>query len=213
MAHSVVLAFINAGAPSLYNDPRFKCSESYTRHILKKFLDFSYRTGTQAAQKLPPEWENDCLDMSMRLTWHIGVNHVPPELVINADQTGVSYLGTGNKTWEIRGAKQVPTIGNGEKRQFTIMVAITASGMMLPWQVIFKGKTPVSLPSESSRRRCEQLGFHFTPGGEKHWSTLECMKLVSRKPHLFIFNLLNLVQMTSGLSLSSSPTLSVSVSD
>ncbi|KAF8596458.1 hypothetical protein BDV93DRAFT_534727 [Ceratobasidium sp. AG-I] len=131
---------------------------------------------TQASQKLPGTWQNDCLDMGMRLTWHIGVHRVPPDLVINADQTGVSYLGTGNKTWELRGAKQVLAIGCGEKRQFTVMVAITASGMMLPWQAIFKGKSNVSLPSESSRRKCEDLEFIFTPGGDKHWSTLECMK-------------------------------------
>ncbi|KAF8600460.1 hypothetical protein BDV93DRAFT_407317, partial [Ceratobasidium sp. AG-I] len=53
IAHSVVLAFISTGAPILYNDPRFKCSQSYTRHLLKKFLDYAYRAGTQAAQHLP----------------------------------------------------------------------------------------------------------------------------------------------------------------
>jgi hypothetical protein len=103
---------------------------------------------------------------------------VPLQLVINADQTGVSYLGTGDKTWELRGAKQVPTIGQGEKHQFTLMVAITAAGKTLPFQVIFKGKTSGSLPLPKSHEGCEKVGFVFTPGGEKHWSTLDCMKTV-----------------------------------
>ncbi|KAF8598614.1 hypothetical protein BDV93DRAFT_450846, partial [Ceratobasidium sp. AG-I] len=99
-----------------------------------------------------------------------------PELVINADQTGVSYLGTGKKTWEVKGANQVPAIAKDEKRQFTLMVSVTAAGQVLPFQAIFKGSTHVSLPSKRARRPCKQVGFLFTSGGKKHWSTLECMK-------------------------------------
>lgn len=117
--------------------------------------------------------------MANRLTWNIALHNIPAELVINADQTGVAYLGTGDKTWELKGSKQVPVIGKGDKRQFTLMVAITASGIMLPWQAIFKGRSTASLPSVSARRECESLGFHFMCGGDKHWSTFKCMQEVS----------------------------------
>lgn len=180
VARGAILAFINSKAPALVQNPRFKCSDTFIRHLLKDQLNWSYRTTTQAAQKLPEQWESQCVNMAMRLTWNIALHNIPPELVINADQTGVAYLGTGEKTWELKGVKQVPAIGKADKRQFTLMVAITASGMMLPWQAIFKGRTTASLPSESARRDCEALGFNFMYGGDKHWSSFKCMQEVSR---------------------------------
>ncbi|KAF8594439.1 hypothetical protein BDV93DRAFT_458972 [Ceratobasidium sp. AG-I] len=177
VATSVTLAFIRTYAPELFHDPRFKCSEGFIRRLLKHVLSWSWRATTQTAQKLPDDWEQRCIDLAHRLTWNIALHSVPPELLINADQTGVSYLGTGNKTWELKGAKQVPAIGQGEKRQFTLMVAVTAAGDTLPFQSIFKGSTSVSLPSKAFRRSSEAVGFVFTPGGEKHWSTLDCMKI------------------------------------
>ncbi|KAG9119194.1 hypothetical protein FRC07_005929 [Ceratobasidium sp. 392] len=154
VAQSVVMAFVKTDAPDLYENPKFKCSDAF------------------AAQKLLDNWLQQCTDFACRLTWNIALNKVPPELVINADQTGVSFLGTGDQTWDVRGALQVAAVGKGEKRQFTLMVAVASSGDMLPFQAIFKGKTKNSLPSEKARADGERVGFQFTPGGEKHWSTL-----------------------------------------
>ncbi|QRV92686.1 hypothetical protein RhiJN_20704 [Ceratobasidium sp. AG-Ba] len=151
VAQSVVLAFIRTEAPELLDNPKFKCSRKFVRRILCDKLDWSWRAVTQAAQKLPADWEQQCLDFAHRLTWNIAMNNIPPELVINADQTGVSYLGTGSRTWEVKGSPQVSAVGQGEKRQFTLMVAVTAAGKLLPFQAIFKGKTAESLPSRSAQ--------------------------------------------------------------
>lgn len=109
----------------------------------------------------------------------IATEHTPPELVVNADQTGVNYLIMGNKTWAPRGDKQVPAIGQEEKRAFTTMVAFTASGYMLPFQAIYKGKTTLSLPSVEVRQAAEAMGILFTSRGDRHWSNLPCMIEVS----------------------------------
>ncbi|KAG8780155.1 hypothetical protein FRC12_023375 [Ceratobasidium sp. 428] len=179
VAQSVVLAFIRQEAPELLDNPKFKCSRKFVRRILADKLDWSWRAVTQAAQKLPDDWEQQCLDFAHWLTWNITMNKIPPELVINADQTGVSYLGTGARTWELKGSSQVSAVGQGEKRQFTLMVAATAAGKLLPLQAIYKGKTSNSLPSKAARDTCEHAQFLFTPGGEKHWSNLETMKVVT----------------------------------
>lgn len=178
VAQSVVLAFIHTEAPELFDDPNFKCSESFIRRLLRDKLDWSYRVTTQAAQKLPVNWVQKCSDFAQRIVWNIAIHAVPPELVINADQTGISYLGTGSRTWELKGVSQVSAVGQAEKRHFTLMVAVTASGDILPFQAIYKGKTASSLPSKAARKACEAAGFVFTPGGEKHWSTIEAMKAV-----------------------------------
>ncbi|KAF8609641.1 hypothetical protein BDV93DRAFT_432127 [Ceratobasidium sp. AG-I] len=176
VAKSVVLAFIRTDAPALFQDPRFQCSDSFIRRLLKDWLDWSWRTVTQAAQKLPENHVTRCIDLAHRLTWNIAMHNVPPELVINADQTGISYLGTGRKTWELKGSNQVSGVGKDEKRQFTLMVGVTAAGQILPFQSIFKGSTAASLPSAFSRTPCEDHDFLFTSGGDKHWSSLGSMK-------------------------------------
>ncbi|KAG9075971.1 hypothetical protein FRC06_009782, partial [Ceratobasidium sp. 370] len=104
------------------------------------------------------------------------LHNVPPELVINADQTGVLYLGTGHKTWELKGVPQVPGFGQDEKHQFTLMVAVMAAGQIVPFQAIYKGTTKNSLPSERAQATCKSAGFVFTLGGHKHWSNLKSMQ-------------------------------------
>ncbi|KAG9100505.1 hypothetical protein FS749_014953 [Ceratobasidium sp. UAMH 11750] len=176
VAQGIILGVIRTDAPDLFRDSQFRCSNSFVRRLLRGWLDWSWHTATQAAQKLPDNWEDLCLDLAHRLTWNITVHKVPPQLIINADQTGVSYLGPGSKTWELKGSAQVPAIGQGEKRQFTLMAAVTAAGQVLPFQTIYKGQTKDSLPSEAARKVCELLGFLFTSGGDKHWSSFESMK-------------------------------------
>ncbi|QRV95133.1 DDE superfamily endonuclease [Ceratobasidium sp. AG-Ba] len=177
VAQSVVLAYIRTQAPELFDDPTFKCSESFIRRLLRDKLNWSYRATTQASQKLPANWVQLCSDFAQRLVWNIAMHSVPPELIINADQTGVSYLGVGSRTWELKGSSQVSAVGQSEKRQFTLMVAVAASGDVLPFQAIYKGKTESSLPSEAARKPCEAAGFLFTPGGDRYWSTLDTMKV------------------------------------
>ncbi|CAE6435116.1 unnamed protein product [Rhizoctonia solani] len=176
IAHSAILGFIQSQPPALLQNPKFKISDSFVRRFLADHLRWSYRSTTQSSQKLPADWMAQCKDMAMRLAWNIGYHRIPAELIVNADQTGVAYLGTGDKTWELKGVKQVPAIGKGDKRQFTMMVAIAASGTMLPWQAIFKGKTNASLPSPAARHDCEAKGFCFSCGGEKSWSNLNCLQ-------------------------------------
>jgi hypothetical protein len=91
---------------------------------------------TQAASKLPANWVDVCTDLAHCLVWNIVLHKIPAELVINTDQTGISYLGTGSRTWELKGLKQVVAASQGKKHQFMVMVVITAGGQMLPYQVI-----------------------------------------------------------------------------
>lgn len=141
-------------------------------------MQWSLRVGTRAAQKTPEDWETKCEDAFLRVVYHIQLHKIPASLVINADQTGVSLLPMGNKTYAPRGSKQVPILGKEEKRQFTAMVASSASGTMLPVQCIWSGKTALSLPRNDARAESESRGNRWVPGGDNHWSTLETMKQV-----------------------------------
>jgi hypothetical protein len=63
------------------------------------------------------------------------------------------------------GEKQVSTMGMDEKRAFTLVPSISASGELLPMQTIFHGQTYASCPSKKARRRAEaeEHGFKFEP--------------------------------------------------
>jgi hypothetical protein len=63
------------------------------------------------------------------------------------------------------GSKQVPVVGKEDKREITVLLTISASGVLLPPQVIYQGKTPgchakITFPSD----------WNVTHS-DSHWST------------------------------------------
>ncbi|TFK59108.1 hypothetical protein BDN72DRAFT_873088 [Pluteus cervinus] len=107
----------------IYRDgSSFRASDSFVRKWLHDSLHWSIRKETRAAQKLPENWEDQ-------------------SLMVGSDQTGIVYCPGGSLTWADTGAKQVAVVGKEEKRAFTALVSISWSGVMLPVQAIYAGKT------------------------------------------------------------------------
>ena len=93
---------------------------------------------------------------------------IPKELVLNFDQTPLSYITVGNNTLEFEGAKSVPMKGKGKGKQITGNCTVSAIGRFLPMQLIYTGKTI----------RCHLQGIEFPPGfdvtySHNHWSNEE----------------------------------------
>jgi hypothetical protein len=81
----------------------------------------------------------------------------------------------------MKGEKQVATMGMDEKRAFTLVPSISASGELLPMQTIFHGKTSASCPSKGARRynEAKDQGFKFEPSqSHTYWSTQATMQLL-----------------------------------
>jgi hypothetical protein len=177
---ALVLGLVTEKRPDVFTGEKpFKCTYSFIYKLLRSF-HLSYRVATRAASKVPEDWDRQGYLLALRLCHSIKVEETPPQLLINADQTGINYLLQGNKTWHPQGDKQVAIIGEEEKRQFTLMVAFSAAGDLLPFQAIYSGKTETSLPSSQLRKNAEPIQFDMS-GGTKHWSNLNCMKLVSHR--------------------------------
>ena len=64
---------------------------------------------------------------------------IPAPLVVNLDQTPLSYVSPGKYTFSFKGAKNVPIIGVDDKRQITATFAVSLTGKVLPIQLIHKG--------------------------------------------------------------------------
>jgi hypothetical protein len=81
-------------------------------------------------------------------------------------------------TWNETGAKQVATVGQEEKRAFTLVPSISAGGDLLPMQGIYSGKTASSCPSPGSPlyEEAKKLGVRMLLSKTAtYWSTHETM--------------------------------------
>ncbi|KAJ7101748.1 hypothetical protein C8R44DRAFT_582586, partial [Mycena epipterygia] len=136
-------------------------------------LGWSERRATKAAQKLPANYETQLEEAFFREAHVIRDYAVPAALRVNTDQTQLVYQQGAGSTWNQRGAKQVATVGQEEKRAFTLVPSISASGKLLPMQAVFMGKTTASCPSPKSPRYEEAiaLGYTMVPSGTStYWS-------------------------------------------
>ena len=71
---------------------------------------------------------------------------IPPSLVINWDQSGISIVPGSAWTMEEKGAKRVKITGISDKCQITALFCGTMDGKFLPLQLIYQGKTTACLP-------------------------------------------------------------------
>ena len=158
----------------------FHCRDSFVRNFVQKDLKWSFRRSTRAGKKTPENVQQILTDAFLRHAWTIAKYNVPAELDANSDQTLVNYTAGAEETYAAIGSKQVEVVGKDERRGFTLMVGISMSGEVLPFQAIYSGKSPASLPTSAApghSRATEELKFHFEYSKcDNHWSTIETMK-------------------------------------
>jgi hypothetical protein len=143
-------------------------------------MEWSLHRATHPGKKTPENVTQILTDAALCLVWTISQHNVPKPLSVNSDQTGVTYSAGGLATWALIGSKQVEVLGKDERRSFTLMVGISMSGEVLPFQVIYGGKSAASLPTSSApnyTKATEELKFRFESSGTNtYWSTIETMQ-------------------------------------
>ena len=72
--------------------------------------------------------------------------NIPDELILNIDQTPSKFVPTENVTMAETGSKHVSRKGGNDKRGITVTLSETITGKILPFQLIYTGKTARSLP-------------------------------------------------------------------
>jgi hypothetical protein len=93
--------------------------------------------------------------------------HSPPQLIINWDQTGLNVVPSSSWTMEKEGSKRIEIAGLQDKRQITATLAVAMNGGVLPFQVLYGGKTDGCHPR-----------FTFPPGFDvwhtpNHWANTD----------------------------------------
>lgn len=100
----------------------------------------------------------------------VEMEDIPPKLVFNWDQTGISIVPGSSWTMEVKGSKRVEIVGMDDKRQITAVFCGTLMGEFLPLQLIYQGKTSACLPRYKFP---DDWHITCTPN---HWSNEEKMK-------------------------------------
>ena len=99
----------------------------------------------------------------------VTMEEIPPELILNWDQTGLKIVPSFSWTMDQCGVNRVEIVGVNDKRQITAVFCGTIVGDFLPIQLIYTGKTD----------RCHPK-FNFPPEwhithSPKHWSNEQTM--------------------------------------
>ena len=99
---------------------------------------------------------------------------IPPELVLNSDQTPSSYISVDKSTMARKGSTSIPIKCVTDKCAITSNFVVTLANDSLPMQVIYSGKTKAS----QSRDFRFPSGFCVTQNPQ-HWSNgIESLKLI-----------------------------------
>ena len=125
----------------------FKITNGWMQYLYKR-LNFSRRVTTTSR---PVITESIWLEMRTRFLYNIAQIYleydVPDELIMNIDQTSSKYVTTDRVTMGKKGSKHVSKKGSNDKRAITATYAETLAGDILPFQLIYQGKTVRSIPN------------------------------------------------------------------
>lgn len=149
-------------------------SRAWAQSLFRR-MGFTKRRATTGKIKIPPGAQEEAeLKFMHQLVNQIEKYNIPPSLIINFDQTPSKYVPVAPTTMAKKGSSTVPISGVHDKRSITATFAITLSGIFLPMQLIYSGKTNQSLP------KIEFPKTFSLSVNEKHYSNEhESLKLLS----------------------------------
>ena len=135
-----------------------------------KHMGFVKRKVSNAGKVLLSEFDELKAQFLGDMVAEVVMNEIPPDLIINWDQTALKIVPTGDWTMNKSGEKIVPIVGSDDKRQITAVLAATLTGKYLQPQLLYQGKT----------HRCHPT-IEFPTGWDiwhssNHWSNEGTMK-------------------------------------
>ena len=119
----------------------FEPKLTWVKSIYRR-CNFTRRAGTTTRPPVPRGVFEECkLTFLINISRAITQHKIPPELVLNADQTASSYVSVGRMTMASKNSSSVPIKGLTDKRNLTLTFVISLSGEFSPMQIIYQGKT------------------------------------------------------------------------
>ena len=139
-----------------------RLTKSWAVSLMQR-MNFVKRRGSTKAKIKLSDKEFTCKYLS-QIVKLAHEKKVPPQLVINWDQTGVNIVPASSWTMEEEGSKTIPIVAPGDKLQITVTVVVAMTGEMLPMQVFYTGKFERCHPAYTF-----PADFDIWP--QNHWET------------------------------------------
>ncbi|KAF8983707.1 hypothetical protein BDQ17DRAFT_1168690, partial [Cyathus striatus] len=117
----------------------FCCSERFVHSFFQSVMNWTLHQATCAAAHVPLDVPVECEWTFFCLVYAMKWENIPPSLLVNVNQMGIFLLPSNSHTFHDKEAKQVNAIVKDEKRAYTVLVASTADGDVLPFQQVWGG--------------------------------------------------------------------------
>ena len=104
-------------------------------------MNFVKRRGSSTAKLTVANFEAVKEQFIIDVNAVVEMEDIPPQLVFNLDQTGISIVPGSSWMMEAKGSKRVEIVGMGDKGKITAVFCGALSGEFLPPQLIYQGKT------------------------------------------------------------------------
>jgi hypothetical protein len=144
------------------------CSRFWKRHRMSSRI-----ATTKMRDDIPKDFATKLETYERIGSYYIEKYGIPRELWINADETNILFCMRASRTRAQEGTKRIRIIGMGkDKAQITCTLAVAGDGELLPYQLIFNGKTDRSHPSDISNVLKGSVVTHT----ESHWQTPKTFK-------------------------------------
>ena len=167
---SIAIGVVKANNPNLLKEygGDLVLTDKWARGVLEKLTWSKHKGTTGKLNPPPPQFlDEENFTFQRNISTLISEHDIPPSLIINIDQTPLSYVNTGKYTFSFKGAKNIPIKSVDDKRQITATFAVSCTGEFLPIQLIYAGKTEQSRPKYSFS---PSFSVTFT---ENHWSNTD----------------------------------------
>ena len=170
--HGVLMGLIKSDLSTYGSCLDFNVTRGWISYLYKR-MNMTRRMVTTSRPKITRTiWEDTHFIFLKEIAHAVSWHDIPDELIINVDQTLSKFVPT-DVTMVVRGTKHIPRTGGNDKRGITVTLSETLNGVMLPFQLIYKGKTARSLLSVPFPE-----GFSLSYN-ESHWSNeTETLKLL-----------------------------------
>ena len=160
---------------------RIKINTSWAESLFRR-MGFVRRMAATAKIPIP---EKACKEIELvfmhKIVQKVEKHNIPHFFIINADQTPSKYVPVGRSTLAEKNIKDVPISGSADKRLITANFAETLDGSVLPFQLIYKGKTTQSLPKTDFPD-----GFSLSVNEKDFSNTQESIKFLKEIVTLFV---------------------------
>ena len=144
-----------------------KTTPMWGRSILQR-LGFQRRAATAGKMEVPEGARNEAgLQHHFRIVNIIEKHNIAKFLVLNSDQTPSKYVTVCRTIIAPKNSARVGLAGSTDKCNITVTLTVTLDGKILPFQIIYRGKTVQSLP------KMTYLAKFSTSVNEKHYSNTE----------------------------------------